>query len=219
MFLQDRRSDLRRIAARTQGEMTPEDLSSEAWLLAQEIEAKLNRPFNFADRLDQDRLLAWMNNRFVNFADKSVRHAIKLDTGWDDEAEGGAGARLSRMLLAPDSTDPHKQRMAEEEAGEMLEAVQRSYSQAAAFVILLIRTDWDVRALAADLWMGLGTLRKRMKAAAELALLQPTLFDGVDLIPLNFAPTRKRHAWRRLLGVGIQIQERWWSCLTGKVTA
>lgn len=65
--------------------MTAEDLSNDAWLLALEIEGKVQCPFDFANRLDQGRLLAWLNNKFVNYAEKSVRHAIKLDTGWDDE--------------------------------------------------------------------------------------------------------------------------------------
>lgn len=217
MFLQDRRGDLRKIAARTQGELTAEDLSSEAWLLAKEIEDRLNRTFDFSNPLDQDRLLGWLHNRFVKYADKSIRHAVKLDTGWDDEEAEGLGSRISRLLLAPESTDPQKLHKANDEAKEMMATVQSSYTQAAAFVILLIRTEWDLTALAADLWIGVTTLRKRMGAAADSALYQATLFDGVEKIATDFVPYRKRRPMFRFLGEQSFLQVSWramWDKLT-----
>lgn len=219
VFSRERRNDLKRIAYATRGEMTADDLTSEAWLLAQDIEEKLGRPFDFASELDQDRLLAWMYSKFVKYADKAVRNAVKLDVGWDDEAEEGAGVRLSKLLTAPDNSDPHKQRMAQEESLELLQAVRRSYSQAAAFVILLVRTDWDVRALAADLWLGVATLRRRMGQAADLATRQSTLFDGVEEIPLDFAPYRRRRRLQRLFDAALQKQAEWWGYLRDKLTS
>jgi hypothetical protein len=219
VFSRDRRNDLKRIAYATRGEMSADDLTSEAWLLGLEIEEKLGRPFDFTSPLDQDRLLAWMHNRFVKYADKSVRHAIKLDTGWDDDAEDSAGARISRMLLAPDGTDPLKHHVAQEEGMELLQAARRSYSQAAAYVILLVRSEWDMRALAADLWLGVTTLRRRMGAAAEIVKHQPALFDGVEEIPLDFVPARRRRALRRLFGAALQAQSEWWAHIRDKVSS
>jgi hypothetical protein len=37
------------------------------------------------------------------------------------------------------------------------------------------------------------TLRKRLRHCAELVGVQPSLFDGVDSIDLDFTPTRRMH--------------------------
>ena len=91
-FVETRRGALRRIAARTQGEHTADDLASEAWLLSIEIGRRRGWDFNFADEDDQDTLLAWMHNEFVRYANKVMRNAIKLDRDWnDDHGESALG--------------------------------------------------------------------------------------------------------------------------------
>ena len=60
LFLQARRGDLRRIASRTRGELSVDDLVSEAWLLAIDIGHKRGWTFDFGDEEDQDTLFAWM---------------------------------------------------------------------------------------------------------------------------------------------------------------
>lgn len=61
----------------------------------------------------------------------------------------------------------------------------------AAYVLLLIRVEWELRDLAALLWISVETLRNRMARCAELVGIQPTLFDGIDQIDLKFEPTRR----------------------------
>lgn len=196
VFSRERWGDLKRIAYATQGEHTADDLSSEAWLLAIEIEEKLERPFDFGCKLDQDRLLAWMYARFVKFADKAVRHAVRLDKGWDDEAEEGLGSRIARMLLAPEHSDPHRAHKTADEAAELAETVQKSYTEAAAYTILLIRKEWDLPELADNLWTCVRTLRDRIGRAAYRVQHQLALFDGVDRIEWHFTPGRwPRRTW------------------------
>lgn len=105
-ILTTRRSDLRRIAARTQGEMSVNDLASEAWLIAIEIGIKRGWSIEFDNEDDQDMLFAWMHNRFVKYAEKAVRFAVKLDRDWDDESGESMGAALARLLTAPLDSDP-----------------------------------------------------------------------------------------------------------------
>lgn len=197
-FLSNRSGDLRRIAGRTRGELSAEDLRSEAWIMAIEIAHKRGWPFDFSDGDDQDTLFAWMHNRFVKYAEKVVRHAVKLDRNWDDEASEQTGAVLARLLTAPIESDPQVRERLQEEQHEMVSIVRVSYSEAAAYVVLLIRVDWHADDLAALLRITIETLRRRLRVSGLLARVQPSLFDGVDVIDSDFLPLRRpdRRRWR-----------------------
>jgi hypothetical protein len=195
-FLDSRRGNIRSLAARTRGEMTADDLASEAWLIALEIEQRRGWRFDFADMEDQETLLAWMHNRFVKYAEKAVRYAMRLDRDWDQEDGEQAGAALARLLTAPLDADPQLRMQTAEEGRDLASVVRQSYSEAAAYVLLLIRVDWHMQDLADMLAIGRCALRARLRAAGLHALVQPSLFDGVDFIDPNFEPTR-RIRWPR----------------------
>jgi len=196
-FLQTRRGDLRRIAARTRGEHSADDLGSEAWLIAIEIGQRRGWSFDFADEEDQDTLLAWMHNRFVKYADKAVRNAIKLDRDWDNEEGERAGATLARLLTAPLDSDPQMRLQLHEERQDITQISRHSYSEAAAYVLLLVRVDWHIEDLAALLRIGVDALRRRLKASGLRARIQPSLFDGVAMIDMDFVPWRRRSVMSR----------------------
>lgn len=82
-FVEARRGDLRRIAYATQGKMEADDLIQEAWVVAIEIGDGMEEPFDFSNLEHQEHLIAKMYVRFVKYADKTVRYAMKLDPGWD----------------------------------------------------------------------------------------------------------------------------------------
>ncbi|HUG24151.1 hypothetical protein [Piscinibacter sp.] len=191
-FLGVRSADLRRIAARTRGEHSADELASEAWLIAIEIGQKRGWSFDFGNEDDQDTLFAWMHNRFVKYANKVVRHAIKLDRNWDDEDSEQTGAALARLLTAPIESDPHTRQRLHEEQQDMFAVTRVSYSEAAAYVLLLIRVDWHADDLAVLLGIGLGALGRRLKASGLRARVQPSLFDGVDVMDPAFLPWRRR---------------------------
>jgi hypothetical protein len=191
-FVRDRRSDLRRISNATQGEMEVDDLVSEAWLLAEEIADRSGEPFDFSNPAHQEQLLSWMGARFVKFADKTVRYAIKLDRGWDDAEDLSAGAALAKALSGPESDDPLVRALSFDRAEEMMAAVRGSYSQAAAYVILLSRVEWEIGDLADLLWVGRDTARRRLGRSVETLSAQPSCFDGVDEIPTDFQPWQRR---------------------------
>ena len=196
-FLETRRGDLRRIAAQTRGELSVDELASESWLVAIEIGQRRQWPFDFADEDDQDTLFAWMHNRFVKYAEKAVRYAIRLDRDWDNEDGERAGATLARLLTAPLQSDPQVAQQAHEEQHELFSIVRHSYSEAAAYVLLLIRVDWHIEDLAALLWVGLSALRQRLKKAGLLARVQPSLFDGIDVIDSDFTLRQRAGPARR----------------------
>lgn len=105
-FVEARRGDLRRIAYATQGEMEADDLIQEAWVVAIEIGDGMEEPFDFSNLEHQEHLIAKMYVRFVKYADKTVRYAMKLDRGWDQPEEESAGGALSKVLSGPESDDP-----------------------------------------------------------------------------------------------------------------
>ncbi len=169
-----------------------DDLVQEAWVVAIEIGASMEEPFDFSNLEHQEHLLAKMYVRFVRYAEKTVRYAVKLDRGWEDPGEDTVGAALSRVLSSPDADDPLVRGVLEDQAAELMDMVRGSYSQAAAYVILLTRVEWDLGDLADLLWVGRDTVRRRLGRAAAWVAVQPSCFDGVEAIPEDFQPWQRR---------------------------
>jgi hypothetical protein len=190
-FLRDRRADLARIARRTDGEYSPEDLESEAWLVANEIGEKRARPIDLDDVIDQEGVLARLYTRFVKFADKTLRWGVRLDRGW--EGEGDDLPPLLDKLAATDSSDPQADEQADQDAVLVANA-QASYSQVSFYAALMVRVDWSVREVASLVHVTASGLRGRLKRLAAIAGLQPSLFDGREPVPAQFVPQPGR--WR-----------------------
>jgi hypothetical protein len=194
-FLQHRRSDLYRIARQTRDRLGLEELASEAWIFAAKIGTRRGRPLDFASPIDQEALLGSLYTRLVKFTGNSVRYAARLDQGWYGD-DGEPGPTLASLLVAPHDSDPQIRQMLQEESESFLAIVCSSYSQAAAYVLLLIRVEWQLRGLAALLRISVETLRKRILYCAELAAVQTSLFDGIEVIDRDFAPTRRLRLMR-----------------------
>lgn len=197
-FIIQRRAELRRIAARTCGEHTVDDVEVEAWLIAERIGAKRGFPVNFSHREDQEQVLAWLHNEFVKWADKQVRYAVKLDKDWDNEDAEAAGQTLARMLTAPDIHDPAVLLLRREEVPDPLALTRHSYSQASAYVILLCRFEWDAEELASHLRVLVATLIAKVRWAGAWTRWQASLFDGVQSVDLDFEPTKARSCAPRM---------------------
>ncbi|WP_374590350.1 hypothetical protein [Aquabacterium sp.] len=194
-FLDSRRKDLRRIAAQTCGECMIDDVCSEAWLVADEISRKRGFAVDFLNTDDQEQLLSWLYVRLVRYADKSVRYAVKLDRDWDSEDADSAAGALARLLTAPEQFDPLKRLIEEENRFDPMALIQYSYSQASAYVILLHRFDWDLANLADHLRVVVATLRTKVCASGAWMANQPSLFDRINTVELDFSPRlAKRYA-------------------------
>ena len=189
LFLRHRRNDLRRIARQSLGRLELCEVESEAWVLAQHISNRSNRPIGLHDAADQELLLGSLYARLVKWPGVSVRHALRLDHGPSGEEDNHP--TLAGMLRALHDSDPEFRQLLREERMEFMQVVRASYSQAAAYVLLLIRVEWELRDLASLLWIGVATLRARIARCAELSGVQPTLFDGIDHIDPDFTPTRR----------------------------
>lgn len=187
-FAQLKRAKLRSIAFRTCGEHTLEDVMGEAWLIADRIGRKRGFDVDFGNAHDQEIVLAWLFNELVRFADKQTRYAVRLDKDWDQEDAGAAVEALSRFLIAPEAFDPAvAHELAQEQEGRMA-VIKHSYSQAAAYLILLERFTWDMDDLADHLKVVTGTLRGRIQRCAAWIRQQPSLFDRICAVEKDFAP-------------------------------
>lgn len=209
-FLRTQAVALRRIAGATRGEMSVEDVKQEAWLVAADIEQRRGYPVDFGDPDDQESVLKWLYCKLVKFAEKQMRHAVRIDRDWDQEDAEVAASALARLLTSPLDSDPLVRLQQAEDEVDYTEVVRHSYSEASAYVLLLIRFDWDVEALAADLRVAVQTLRKHLKLCGIRAKVQPSLFDGLAVVDPAFEPRRaRRFSIRRL--VETVVHQRFWS--------
>lgn len=194
IFLKDRSADLKRIARGTEGEVSFEDLCSEAWIIAHKIAARRGSPIDFADLDDQETVLTWLSKEFIGYADKRMRYAERLDQESTNDDGKTVENALKRLLVAPEASDPLVLLQTTEEQRDYLAMVRSSYSQATAYVLLLLRIGRE--GLAAHLRIGRGTLVRRILRAAGWFRIQPSMFDGIEAIDEDFvpAPGRERPA-------------------------
>lgn len=208
-FLRAQAVALRRIAGATRGDMNVEDVKQEAWLVAADIEQRRGYPVDFSDPGDQESVLKRLYCKLVKFAEKQMRHAVRIDKDWDQEDAGIAASALARLLTSPLDSDPLVRLQQAEDEVDYSRIVRHSYSEASAYVLLLIRFEWDVEALASDLRVAVQTLHKRLKSCGIRAKIQPSLFDGLAVIDPAFEPRRARRFSIRRLDEAVVHQRCW----------
>lgn len=69
-FLNSCRADLRRIAGHSRGEYSVDDLSGEAWLIAEEVGRKRGFAVDLSNSDDQQFILARLYNKLIRFTEK-----------------------------------------------------------------------------------------------------------------------------------------------------
>lgn len=190
VFLRDRSKDLRRIARATKGDLDLDELMNEAWLMAMEIGARRESPIDFADLDDQEQVLTWLYVRLVKRGEKQSRYAVRLDEGFRDDGGEEIENTLLRLLAAPEASDPLVLLQTTEEQKTYLNLVRSSFSQATAYVLVLLKMGRNE--LADFLAIGRGTLASRIHRAANWFKFQPSMFDGIEFIDEDFMPTRGR---------------------------
>lgn len=163
--------------------------------MAEKIATRRGKAIDFTCPIDQDQILAWLYSKVVNFEEKAVRYAVRLDRDWGEDDE--SGPLLDFLTTAPEESDPLIKLLGVQECAETLGLINRSYSQAAAYVILLYRFGLDIDSLAADLRIVVGTLRVRIEGSVVWLQRQPSLFDGRQSVDHEFIPTRARGFVRR----------------------
>ena len=162
---------------------------------------------DFSNSEDQSVVLRWLYNEVVRYTEKSVRCAVRLDKDWDLDDSESAESRLA-ALSAPYGWHEQTELMdSEEQQSAQLEVVKYSYSQYSAYMILLDRFEWDEIALAEHLRLLACTVSQRVIASEGHMNRQPSIFDRIQTINRNFAPTVARDASR------MQIHDSGWQQL------
>lgn len=194
-FILHRKADLKRIAYKTRGEYQLADVENTAWLTAQDMRDSKGIPVDFLDQDYQDRLLAYVYQALLRYADTRVRYAVRLDHGMDDDE---AGHPLMRTLASDDGRDPLAELILREEA---VQPADPHHSLASAYACLLRKFDNRLQAVAKFLLISVSQTRRHCTRAEWLARHQCPL-------PLNHAEgsSFRLGPWRKFRFQRIPIQ-------------
>lgn len=162
-----------------------DDLKNEAWAMALDLEYK-GQPMDLASPADQDSMLGKLYGKFVRPLRTRIGFALRFDKDWDKSDED-AGQRLHDTVPASELSDPVRA-LEEREVTTALDTIRlHSYSQATAYAICLHRWS-DTGSLANYLAIKLETLNTRVRYWRNWIKYQPSLFDGIERVSLDFRP-------------------------------
>lgn len=183
-FLNTNRSSFQRLAYRTNGEATVEDLQSDAWLLAFKIGEKRARAIDFADVADCDQVIRYLHTRTVRDLDWKLQGAVRIDEERDDASP------LADRLPARNDSDPLVQLLRREIGIDHAAKLSRSYSEASAYVRTFDNFKHSSERICERLAVSHRTLWVRVAKAAHAVATQHSLFDGKVRISKQFRPKR-----------------------------
>lgn len=103
-FKKTRAKDLRRIATKTQGELTVEDLESEAWLAAERHSAKHGCAIDCSNPKDQKLILGTLTVQHV--WRKNTERKRKASADQEREDHEGNITTLIELLPTEETADP-----------------------------------------------------------------------------------------------------------------
>ena len=183
-------ADLRRIASRSRGETTVEDLQTEAWIVVEELSRDRDPPPDVGGKGFHQQILGRLYNRFVKFADKRLRFAVRLDQQQEDEDGGKRENAIAAALAAPACYDPSLALETHEDEITQRQQILGHFAEAVAYLRVFANMGNDRLAIADHLAIATCTLHRRLRRAELTVQMQPSLFDGITVIPENFMPPR-----------------------------
>lgn len=146
-FLVSHGKRLKDIALATRGEFLLEDLHGEAWLMAGEIRRLRGVQIDFLDPAFQDLLLAYLYKHCVDFRERKLRRALRLDKP-RGEADGDDLPAWIESLQASELSDPVRELIEHEAAQAARPVPPWHYCEAAAYVHLRGRYGGSMQRLA-----------------------------------------------------------------------
>jgi hypothetical protein len=179
---------LKKIAGSSRGFHTIEDLKSEAWLAAEDLKSEHGIDFEPEDRSFQDAIVSRLWKAFGKYADVAMHFAVRLD----NEERNDDGDFLPNSISARLSGPIHHQPLEALELAEVYAEQERvltdRFAEAIAYLRTLHHFDEDKQRIARHLSIAVRTFVARADRAAAIAERQPSLFDGIETIPLDFVP-------------------------------
>lgn len=98
-FRQARRGDFQRIAYKAQG-CEPSDVEVEAWVMAMDVFEARGEQVDFENVDFQDRLIAYLYQAFVRYADPSIRYSQRFEASEKDAGDEYRSRSLLERLPA-----------------------------------------------------------------------------------------------------------------------
>lgn len=182
-------SQLRRIGYATKSGLSAKDLHSDVWIVASEIGEKRGSEIDFSNMEDQELILSKLYSLTRRQTDGHLRSAVRIDQ--DIEGEEGA-INWSDRLPASAASDPLisllEQEAAREVALSSAAILKSSYSEAAAYVIVLAHFNNEREDVCTYLAISNGTLYRRVASAENRVRVQPSLFDRIERMGARFMP-------------------------------
>ncbi len=191
-FVASRRKDLRRIARATQGEHELQDVETEAIMLWAELAQQGEEP-DLRSTEGEKKLLSYLYQRLVPWADTKVRYAVRLDHDEHGDDPESDVHPLLRKLAADGGADPLSRLIEREEAtAAAAEEIGPHSSLAAAYAALLHRLDNRIAALADYLLISRSWCYSRVRAAQRFAESQ----TPISKTAIRAADNASLRAWR-----------------------
>lgn len=185
-------TQLERIAHGTRGEQSVDDLKTEAWLAAQDIQHEAGREFEPEDEGFQRAILSKLQKAFGRFVNQKLRFAVRLDQEQVVDSGEVRQNSVAATLAAPATYQPETAlELAEEECDRRRRLTDR-FAEAIAYFRALDHFDGNHEVLATHLAVSVGVLRTRFGRAEIAFEQQPSLFDGIEVVPADFAPIAGR---------------------------
>lgn len=182
------RKQLERIAWSSEGDHSVEDLTSETWMIVDELHADPDAAPDPDDEGLRDMIVARLQRQFGKFVNRKERFAVRIDRDdIDDDGDllpNSVGARLA----APEAYEPLIALEMREEAAAAARVIASRFSEAIAYLRTFERFDGDTVRVAAYLAIGTRTLNRRVAHASRIEETQPSMFDGIEAIPADFMP-------------------------------
>lgn len=185
-FVEKWKPSFLRIAKATRNDVTVEDLQQDAFVLADEIGNRRGKPIDFLEPADQELVIRAVNLKNVKRGDWHLRKSVRVDHA----EEGDAATSILERLAAHASSDPFIALLLRESALDAEVMLANSYSQAAAYVMVFARFNYDKHEVCAYLFISDSVLYRRVAYAAEAVRGQPSLFDRIEQIADDFMPCR-----------------------------
>lgn len=185
-----RRADLEKLARFTGQPI--EELEQEAWAISAEIAQAQADSIDFVSPQVQDEILKRLNRRFDRIKRQSRRQTSldQLRGGKDGEQ----GVSLIDFLPADELSDPLaallQNESQESRLNSFLAVCRRTFSQFSAYLILMMHFGGERSEAAEYLAITPATLDLRIGRARARLYFQPSLFDGLVFLDLQFWPRR-----------------------------
>lgn len=184
------RKQLERIAWSSEGDHSIDDLTSETWLIVDELHADPDAALDPEDESLRNMIVTRLHRQFGKFVNRKERFAARIDQDDIDDNGDPLPSAIGARLAAPEQYEPLAALEMREHANAAARLINERFSEAVAYIRTFEKFDGDKESVAHYLAIRVRTLDSRVGRAANVQHYQPSIFDGIERIPADFMPAR-----------------------------